>query len=144
MRKASKAKLGKARDRYLDLVMRFPLRPLRSSKDLDEASAMIHRLLDCGNLDEGEKDYLDVLSDLVAKYEEEHHPIPPASDADMIRFFLDLRDLNQAELARRTKIAESTISAVLSGKRRLNRLQIGILAEFFQVDPGVFSFSPGR
>ena len=45
------------------------------------------------DLDQAERDYLDVLSDLVEKYEQENHPIVPASDAAMIRYLLDLRKL---------------------------------------------------
>jgi len=131
---------GKTRDRYLDLVKRFPLRPIRSGDELDEAIKFMNGLLDRWDLDEGERDYLDVLSDLVEKFEHDHHPIAPASDGAMVRFLLDLRDLSQVELARQTGIAESTISAVLSGKRQLSRRHIGILAVFFAVDPAVFSF----
>jgi HTH-type transcriptional regulator/antitoxin HigA len=43
-----------------------------------------------------------------------------------------------AEVARATKIAESTISEVLSGKRSLNRLHITRLAAYFHVKPEVF------
>ena len=35
-------------------------------------------------------------------------------------------------------IAESTISAVLGGKRKLNRTQIAKLARYFHVEPGAF------
>jgi len=37
---------GKTEDRYLDLVRRFPLRPLRSDSDLDAAIAVIDALID--------------------------------------------------------------------------------------------------
>jgi HTH-type transcriptional regulator / antitoxin HigA len=132
---------GCERDSYLELVCRFPLRPLRADADLDRAVEVIDGLLDRRKLDDGEQDYLDVLSDLVEKYEDEHVPIPPASDGDIIRFLLELRALSQADLARQAGIAESTISAVLSGKRQLSRRHIGILATFFKVEPAVFSFS---
>jgi HTH-type transcriptional regulator/antitoxin HigA len=37
-------------------------------------------------------------------------------------------------------IAESTVSEVLSGKRTLNRKQIGKLAKYFRIAPGAFGF----
>jgi HTH-type transcriptional regulator/antitoxin HigA len=37
---------GKTEDQYLDLVRRFPLRPLRGDADLDAAIAMIDSLID--------------------------------------------------------------------------------------------------
>ena len=130
-------------DPYLMLIQRFPLRTLRSDDELQQAIDVINDLLDRWPLDEGEHDYLDVLADLVAKYEKEHHPIAPADDSAMIRFLLDLRELSQVDLARQTGIAESTISAVLAGKRHLSRRHIGILASFFGVQPSVFTFPVG-
>ena len=61
-------------------------------------------------------------------------------DAKMLRFLIEQRSITQSELARQSRIAESTLSEVQSGKRNLTRTQIGKLARFFQVEPGVFSF----
>jgi len=127
-----------AGDPYLDLIRRLPLRPIRSEEDLDRATAMMNGLLDREDLDPGEGDYLDVLSDLVEKYEAEHHAIAPASDAEVLRHLIEARDLTQARVAEDTGIAESTISAVLTGKRTLNRKQIGTLARYFLVHPATF------
>ena len=65
---------GPTSDRYFDLVREFPLRPLRSDRELDRAIAVIDRLLARGKLASDEADYLDVLSDLVEKYEDEALP----------------------------------------------------------------------
>jgi HTH-type transcriptional regulator/antitoxin HigA len=85
-----------------------------------------------------EKDYLDVLSDLVERFETERFPLGPVSDADMLGHLMEAKGVRQAEVARATKIAESTISEVLSGKRSLNRLHITRLAAYFHVKPEVF------
>ena len=55
---------GKTEDRYLDLIRRFPLRPLRNGAELDAAIAVIDELIDRPTLTAPEQDYLDVLSDL--------------------------------------------------------------------------------
>ena len=75
-------------DRYLELVRTFPLRPIRADADLDRAIEIIDSLIDRDDLDEGEADYLDVLGDLVHRYEDKHLPIQEFSDADMLRFLL--------------------------------------------------------
>lgn len=36
-------------------------------------------------LDRGAQEYLDALSDLIATYEDEHAPIPDASESDVLR-----------------------------------------------------------
>jgi len=125
---------------YLRLVRAFPLRPLRSEEELDRAIAVIDSLLDREDLDPAEADYLDVLADLVERYETEHDPIGDVSDADLLAHLIDARGVTQADVARGTRIAVSTISEVLSGKRTLSRTHIGKLARYFGVDPGVFSF----
>ena len=131
---------GKQRDRYLELVGLFPLRPIRTEEELDAATRVIDMLIDQPRRSRAEDDYLDVLSDLTMAYEAVHYPDEPVSDADMLRSFLDDWRLTQFEVAKATGIAESTISEVLSGKRKLNRKQIGKLARYFRVEPGVFEF----
>src|SRR5437899_6952002 len=84
-----KRRPSKALDGYLDLVRQFPLRPIRSETELDRAIAMINSLLDRDQLSPAEEDYLDVLGDLVERYEDHAHPIPDVSDEEMLRFLID-------------------------------------------------------
>src|SRR5438552_11079133 len=114
---------GKTEDRYLDLVRRFPLRPLRSDADLDAAIAVIDALIDRPALTAPEQDYLDVLSDLVEAYESETIPIRPVGDVELLRFLIEQKSVTQAAVAAGASIAESTVSEVLAGKRKLNRTQ---------------------
>lgn len=125
-------------DSYLTLIYRFPLRAIRNDRELDEAIALIHELLDRPKLDAGERDYLDVLGDLVEAYEERAHPIQPASDAAMLESLLTDHGQTQLHVAAATGIANSTLSNVLHGKRQLTRDHIRRLAKHFKVDPGVF------
>ncbi|MCE9561925.1 MAG: helix-turn-helix domain-containing protein [Planctomycetes bacterium] len=138
---SSRAVYGKTEDRYLDLIRHFPLRPLRTNADLDAAVAVVDSLIDQNELSPPEQDYLDVLSDLVHAYEAEAVPIAAVGDADMLRFLIEQKGITQSEAAKKAGIAESTISSVLAGKRKLNRLQIGKLARYFHVEPGTFAFA---
>jgi HTH-type transcriptional regulator/antitoxin HigA len=125
-------------DRYLALIRQFPLRPICSEFELDRAIAVIDSLVDRGDLDRDESDYLDVLGDLVEKYEGQAHPMAPASDAEILRHLIEARGINQAQLADEAKIAVSTISEILNSKRRLNRKHIESLSRFFSVSPALF------
>jgi HTH-type transcriptional regulator / antitoxin HigA len=127
-----------AGDHYLELIRQFPLRPIRCEAELDRAIAMINALIDRDELTSDEDDYLDILGDIVEKYETEHHPMPPVSDAEMLRHLIEAKDTTQAQVAAETGIAESTISAILAGKRGLNRKHIEVLARHFNVKPAVF------
>jgi len=130
---------GKVRDSYLECVLAFPLTTISSDEHLEAAQAVMDRLLAKGKLDRGEESYLNALSDLVASYENEHFPIEPASDAEMLRHLLDAKGVSQAELHRETGISKSSISEVLAGKKPLSRQMIRRLADYFQVDVSVLT-----
>ena len=122
---------------YFELVRRFRLRPIRSANELAQATAVIDDLI-ARTLSAEETDYLDVLSDLVAKYESEHHPMPDASPAEMLRFFIEDRKTNQRAVALGSRIAISTMSQILSGQRPMNLAHMQKLASHFGVDVAAF------
>ena len=107
---------GKNRDSYLELILAFPLSSIRSDEHLIEAQKVMDCLLAKGELDDGQETYLEALSDLVGVYEDEHHAIEPASDADMLRHLLEAKGVTQGQLSQEAGIAKSTISEVLAGK----------------------------
>lgn len=135
-----RAVYGKVEDRYLDLIRRFPLRPLTTEAELESAISIIDELLDKPALSAPEQDYLEVLSGLVEAYESDHIVMKRVSDSEMLRFLLEMKGVKQSQAAKETGIAESTISEVLAGKRKLNRAQIGKLSRYFYVEPGAFAF----
>src|SRR5260370_8128577 len=100
---ATKAWFGikaKGRDSYLALVRQFPLASIQFDEHLTEERKVRDRVLEKGRLDGGAAMYLDALSDLVAAYEDEHHAIAAASDADMLRLLLEAKDVPGATESR--------------------------------------------
>jgi HTH-type transcriptional regulator/antitoxin HigA len=140
MRVKSKFSLkGVGRDSYLELVMAFPLASIKSQEQLQEAQEVMDQLLARSELDDGQEMYLDALSDLVAAYEDEHHAIGPASDADMLRHLMEAKGVSQAQLSKETTIPKSTISEILAGKKPFSRQIIRKLADYFGVDASVLA-----
>lgn len=136
----TKFQLNRAqRDSYLELIQAFPLAAIRSEAHLRAAQVVMDQLLAEGKLDEGETLYLDALSDLTSAYEDEHHAIEQASDADMLRHLLAAKGANQTELHRATGIPKSTISEVLAGKKPFSRQMIRKMAAYFRVDVTVLA-----
>ena len=127
------------RESYLELIAAFPLASIRSDEHMAAAQHVLDRLLAKGRLDAGELLYVDALSDLVATYEDANHPIEPASDADLLRHFMEAKGISQSELHRQTSLPKSTISEVLAGKRPFSRKMIRTLAEYFRVDSSVLA-----
>lgn len=130
---------GKSRDSYLELVMAFPLASIQSDEHLVEAQTVIDALLARGALDQGAETYLDALSDLVASYEDEHHAMEPASDADMLRHLMEARGILPVQLSHDTGLPKSSISEVLAGKKSFSRQMLRKLADYFQVDIGILA-----
>jgi HTH-type transcriptional regulator/antitoxin HigA len=104
---------------------------------LDEALDVLNELLR-QDRDEGAQAYLDVLTDLIAAYEDAHVPIADVSESDVLRELMRANGLSQTELAKSVGIAQSTISAVLSGARSLTKGQILKLAKHFAIAPSAF------
>ena len=57
------------------------------------------------------------------------------SYSDLVRIIAT----TQAQVAKKSGIAESTISEVLAGKRTLNRTQIGKLSRYSHITTGAFA-----
>ena len=124
-------------DSYFELVKRFPLTHIRNRRHLGQALQLVDELLQ-QRLDRGAQEYLDALSDLVASFEDEHTPIPDASESDVLRVLWQSSGLTQTELAKAVGISQSTLSVILSGDRELTKGHMLALAKFFNVPPAVF------
>lgn len=137
MTQAAKRRPRKLPDSYFSLVREFPLTCIRNDAHLDAATAMIKQLLQT-RLDRGGEEYLDALSDLIEVYEDEHYPMPELSPPEALQGLMEEHGLTQAALAEKTGIAQSTILAVLAGKRELTAPQMRALGKVLAVDPSLF------
>ncbi len=127
----------KLSDSYFERVKQFPLTHIRNEEHLLAAQAVIDRLLKA-KLDRGEQAYLDVLTDLVEGYEDEHEPIPDATESDVLRELMRANGLSQLRLSAKIGISQSTISSILNGSRSLTKEHVVALARFFHVSPAAF------
>ena len=134
---AAETALPMPTDAYFELVRRFPLVHIRDGGHLEAAQRMIDGLL-VEELDEGGQEYLDALTDLVEVYESARVSIPEASESEVLRELMRSHGLGQAALAARVGMAQSTISAVLSGSRSLTKVQVVKLSRYFGVSPAAF------
>ncbi|MGH6805189.1 MAG: helix-turn-helix domain-containing protein [Methyloceanibacter sp.] len=103
-------------------------------------NTLMESILDIVGDDEDHElvDLLDIVSTLVAQYENTHHPeLPPAEPREVLRFFMEQHDLRQSDLAKELG-SQSVVSEVLAGRRDLNTRQVRALAKKFSVSPAVF------
>lgn len=126
--------------RYLNLIRQFPLRSLRTKRELSQALKISGRLatFDEGTLSRGEQDYLDALMVLIEDYQR-RHPVemPDVTPLAMLRHLMEEHDMNTSDLGRVIG-SQSNASLILSGKRPISRRVMHLLAEHFGVAAGVF------
>ena len=127
-----------ANDEYWELAHRFPLRPIRSNRELSQALAIIDELIVQPRRTRDANAYLEVISDLVDKYEHEHHSIEDVTEAEMLAHLIEAKRVTQRAVAEATYIKESAISDLLAGRRPFNRNHIERLSMYFHVSPAVF------
>jgi len=124
-------------DNYIELLKAFPPRPITSESEVMATQKVIDTLLDKGNLNSDERDYLNVLGTLVHEYEETQELIPDIHGVELLKALLVKFGLRQKDLVPIFK-TESIVSAVLAGQRQFTTNHIKKLSEFFNVSPAAF------
>jgi HTH-type transcriptional regulator / antitoxin HigA len=125
-------------DTYLDLVRRFPLKPIKDDREHEQAVEIIQELIG-RKLDVGASNYLDTLLLLVNKYEDENHtPMRTnLSPQEALRAIMNANGMSQAEMGKVIG-SESAVSMFLKGERGLSKAHIKALVSRFRVDASLF------
>ena len=93
---------------------------IKTEKQYKAACERVEELLKVvnNNTSSDDKNFieLDLISNLVADYEEEHFPIEPPSLVDVIKLRMYEMDLTQTKLSELLNVSPSRISEYLSGK----------------------------
>lgn len=93
---------------------------IKSEKQYKAACERIEELLKVvgNNTPTDNRNYLklDLISDLVADYEEEHLPVESPTLADVIKLRMYERGINQTKLSEILNVSPSRVSEYLSGK----------------------------
>jgi HTH-type transcriptional regulator / antitoxin HigA len=127
--------------KYGMLLMQTLPAVISSEAELERLTAEVDRLMTKGIKEDGlspeEEKLLDLLSVLIESYEDEHYPFPKASPNEVLKFFMEDRELKQKDLVH---IFGSTgiTSEVVNGKRSISKAQAKKLAEFFKVSVELF------
>ena len=139
------------------------LRPIHNEKGYHRMVALMNSLLDVAGDDEDHplSGLLDLVGEMVSKYEQEHYaieqaspracpllnPLPQAGEEaneslrefyvnDALRFLMEARGLKQEDLS--SIVPQSNLSAILAGKRKISATMAGKLGKFFGISPAVF------
>ena len=114
------------------------LRPIHDQAGYNQMVALMNSLLDVVGEDEDHalSGLLELVGDVVSKYEREHFAIEPAPPRDSLRFLIAARGFTQEDLS--AIVPQSNLSSILAGKRKISATLAGKLGKFFGVSPALF------
>ena len=129
-----------SRDRYVQLLERFPPRVIRSKAQLLATEEEIESFLSRKErLDEPERAYLELLTRLVEDWEDEHVEMPKIGGIDLVKVLLEDRGLSHRDLVRAGIFATDSIaSEVLASRRSPTVAHITKLAAYFHLPADLF------
>jgi len=116
-------------DDYLNLIKRFPLRPLRSDADLKQAGSVLDEIVGRSDLSSGERDYMEGLARFIRDYEVEHirHRLKKLKPIELLKHLMEENNMNTSELGY-VLGSRGLASEVLNGKRGLSKTLIAKLS----------------
>lgn len=112
--------------------------PIRDEAHYSRMSAMLEALLDEVGSDEGHPlmGLVDIVGDLIADYEAQHHTLPEVSGVQALKFLMTQHGLKQGDLPEIG--SQGVVSEILMGKRDLNVRQVRALSARFGVSTATF------
>lgn len=126
------------KQKYAKLLADAAPSVIRTEVEYDHAIAQIEVLLKKGaRVSAEEERLLDLLSTLVEKYEEEHHPIDPSAPHEILQHLMEARGLKQKDLIPLLG-SSGRASEAINGVRAFSKQQAKALAEFFHVSTDLF------
>ncbi len=123
---------------FLELVAYRAPHPIADDVDLDNVMEVVNCLAG-QDLTQGQNQYLDLISELVEKYEAEHHAINTSGmrGLEALKYLVDLHKMSAADLGR--LLGDRSLGTrTLSGERELSKAHIRALADHFKVNPSLF------
>jgi HTH-type transcriptional regulator / antitoxin HigA len=110
---------------------------IHNEKDYRTYLARVEKLFDKKGRSAAENRYLELLSVLIERYEQEHDPIVAPDPLDALKELMAANGMSQSALARLLGSSGIT-SEILSGKRSLSKTHIKKLAAAFSVSTDLF------
>lgn len=110
---------------------------LQYQKSLDRIEELLQVVGNDTLQDDGNFIELDLLSDLVAEYEEKYHPVAKPSLSAVIRLRMAEMEITQKGLAEILGVSPSRVSEYLNGKSEPTLKVARLLHQKLQIDPEI-------
>jgi len=122
---------------YKELLASELPHPIHAPEEYDVYLKRVGELLEREARSEAEDRYLELLSILLDRYEEENERIEAPDPLTALKELMAANNVSQAELSKLIGSSGLT-SMILSGKRDMSKSQMKILARRFNVSPALF------
>jgi HTH-type transcriptional regulator/antitoxin HigA len=122
---------------FLDILPR----PISCEDEAARIEHVIDELVDVAamrDLTSDERDFLNLLGNLLYAWEEDRYDWPHASPLELLRALMEDTETKQADLVGPVFPSSGIASEVLKGKRRLTYAYVERLARYFHTSPAVF------
>ena len=131
---------------YMMLVSEFPLRPIRTDGEAQQAVERFNDLK-LHRDDKDYQDYLEVLATLLSQWEDVKYPHTAqiaVNGPELLADLIEEHEIKKFELATAMNVAPANLSGYLNGSRSLPRPAIKYLADRFRLPFEAFDFSPAK
>jgi HTH-type transcriptional regulator/antitoxin HigA len=129
------------RDEFLELVQKFPLKPIRSNEQLHAAHRVIDEMTKIPEekLTQDQLDYLEVLGTLTTTYEDRFMSpeVAGVTGLDVLKHLLEANDMSASDLGRLLGNRELG-SKILREEREISKAAAKSLGDHFGVPPEIF------
>jgi antitoxin component HigA of HigAB toxin-antitoxin module len=124
---------------YRELCQAYLPRPIHDDAQDGEAAAMMNALAVFTRLNAEQRDYLDVLTEFVDKYDKgKKIRWPKVSGLDALKYLLEENGMNAADLSRILGTSRNLGAMILRGERQLTLAHVRTLAKRFCVSADLF------
>ena len=125
--------------KYGDMLAKARPRPIQSEAENERLLAVVDQLMANGDgrRTSEEEVLLELLCQLIERFEEEHYPIPDSPPHRVLRFLLEQNDLRQTDLLSILG-SRGHVSDIVNGKRAISKTNARALGKFFHVSPALF------
>ena len=128
------------RESYQDVLSSYLPLPIRTEEDNERALFQVESLMHLSSRTPAESDLLELLVQLIERFEEDHYAFPPemqGTPLSMLLFLMEGNELKQSDLVGIIG-SKGVVSEVVNGKRGISKKMAVALGERFNVSPGLF------
>ena len=125
-------------EKYNELLIKYQPKLIKTEEDNEKALAIVEELMHRPHRTPEENEFYELLITLIEKFEQEYYnPNQETTPHSLLLFLMEQGEIKQSDLVGVIG-SKGVVSEVVDGKREISKAQAKALAEFFNVDVGLF------